>query len=83
MQVAGQEDTGRASALLAFAALFPQRLLVSGGRCSLLLLQPQSRRLLLLLCVTLHVGAAALHLKKHPAAAGGVQVRDSHLQAGV
>lgn len=64
-----------ASALLPFAALFSQRLLMSGGCCSLLLLQSLSCGLLLLLCVTLHVSTAALHLIKDPAAAGRARVR--------
>lgn len=57
------------------SALLPQGRLVRGGSgcggcggCSLFLPLPQGGGLLLLLRVTLHVGAAALHLVKHPAA---------------
>lgn len=57
------------------SALLPQGRLVWGGSgcggcsgCSLFLPLPQGGGLLLLLCVALHVGTAALHLVKHPAA---------------
>lgn len=63
------------SAPLPRAALLAQgRLVRRGGSRSgrsgrrLLLLLPQSGSLLLLFCVALHVGAAALHLIKHPVA---------------
>ena len=64
----------QASAPLARTALLPQGRLVRGGSrngrssCGLLLLLPQSSCLLLLLRVALHVGAATLHLEKHPVA---------------
>lgn len=61
------------SAPLACALLLPQgRLVRRGSGCSsgrsLFLPLPQSGGLLLLFCVALHVGTAALHLVKHPAA---------------
>lgn len=64
----------QASAPLARTALLPQGRLVRGGSrsgrgsCGLFLLLPQSSCLLLLLGVALHVGAATLHLEKHPVA---------------
>ena len=64
----------QASAPLARTALLPQGRLVRGGSrsgrssCGLFLLLPQSSCLLLLLRVALHVGAATLHLEKHPVA---------------